>query len=75
MNWNIDPQRKKRLSLVASGITDAILGSVILLSGFGFFPIDTADLGFPLWVVLLIGGIMFTVGIWMTVHNYSRLDE
>jgi hypothetical protein len=58
-----------------SGATDALLGAALLLVSFGFFPIDIANYGLPIWVVMLVGGLIFTSGIWMVIHNYSRLDE
>ena len=75
MNKNNDPQRSRRLAMIISGATDAVLGAAIVLIGLGFFPIDIAEYGFPQWAVLLVGGVMFTLGAWLATHNYSRLDE
>jgi len=58
-----------------SGAIDALLGAAILLIGFGFFPIDIADYGLPIWAVVLVGGVMFPVGVWVAVYNYSRLGK
>lgn len=75
MNGNKHSQKNRRLAMIISGITDAVLGAAIVLIGLGFFPIDIADYGFPLWAVLLVGGVMFIIGVWVAVHNYSRMDE
>lgn len=74
MNGN-NPQRNRRIVLIISGAVDAVIGAVILLIGFGFFPIDLADDGIPPVVLLVIGGFMLIMGAWMAIHNYSRLDE
>lgn len=58
-----------------SGVTDALIGAVILLIGFGFLPVDIADYGIPSWLVILVGGFMFIMGAWVAVYNFSRLDE
>jgi hypothetical protein len=58
-----------------SGATDALIGAVILLIGFGLLPVDIADYGLPAWLVILVGAIMFIIGAWMAAYNYSRLDE
>jgi len=74
---NEKPSSKKTLrhALIISGATDALFGAAIVLAGLGFFPIDIARYGFPLWSVMLVGGVIFTSGAWMVIHNYSRLDE
>ena len=75
MNESPNPKRTRRYILIMSGATDVLLGAAMLLVGLGFFPINIADYGFPLWVVLLVGGLIFATGVWMVIYNYSRLDE
>jgi len=75
MNENPYTNRRKRLTLIVSGAIDILFGAAILLVDFGFFPIDLAKYGLPSWMVILVGGIMFTIGVWMVIYNYSRLDE
>jgi hypothetical protein len=75
MNENPHPDGTRRHVLIMIGATDAILGAAIVLIGFGFFPMDPGDYGIPVWVVLLVGGLIFTSGIWMMIYNYSSLDE
>jgi branched-subunit amino acid ABC-type transport system permease component len=67
--------RTKRVALIISGVTDALIGTVVLLIGFGLLPIDVADYGLPAWLVILVGGFMFIMGAWVAAYNYSRLDE
>jgi hypothetical protein len=69
------PNRNKRIVFMLSGATDALIGAVILLIGFGLLPVDIADYGLPAWLVILVGAIMFIIGAWMAAYNYSRLDE
>jgi len=75
MNESPSPKRTRRYVLIMSGATDVLLGAGLVLVGLGFFPIDTADYGLPLWVALLVGGLIFISGVWMAIYNYSRLDE
>ena len=74
MNSN-PPHRTKRIAFILSGATDAVIGAVILLIGFGLLPIDIADYGLPRWLVILVGASMFIMGASMAAYNYSRLDE
>jgi hypothetical protein len=75
MDPNPPPNRKRRLVLVLSGGTDALIGSLILLFGFGVFPLDPFTLAIPAWIVILLGGGMFLGGLAVAGYNYSRLDE
>jgi hypothetical protein len=74
MNNNL-PNRNNRMVFILSGGTDALIGAIILLIGFGFLPLDVADYGLPPWLVILVGAFMFIAGAWMAGYNYSRLDE
>ena len=58
-----------------SGATDALIGAVILLIGFGLLPVDLAEYGIPAWLALVVGGFMFIMGAWMAAYNFTRLDE
>ncbi len=72
---NSSPNRTKRLALVISGATDALLGGILLLLGFDFLPVDVTDYGFQNWHVVLLGGILFITGMIFVVYNLSRWDE
>lgn len=69
------PNKNKRIIFILSGATDALIGAVILLIGFGFLPVDIAAYGLPRWLVILVGAFMFSIGAWMVAYNYSRLEE
>ena len=69
------PNRNKRIAFILSGATDALIGAVILLIGFGLLPVDIADYGLPSWLVILIGAVMLIVGAWTAAYNVSRLEE
>ena len=51
---------------------DLLIGAAFLTVGFGFVPVD---IGVPLWMMTLIGAILFIAGIGMVVFNLSRWDE
>ena len=72
---NSSPNRTKRLALVISGATDALLGGILLLLGFGFLPMSVTDYGFQNWHVILLGGILFITGMIFVVYNLSRWHE
>jgi membrane-bound ClpP family serine protease len=69
------PNRNKRIALIVSGVTDALIGAVLLLIGFRLLPIDVTDYGFENWHANLVGAIMFILGAGMFAYNLSRLDE
>jgi len=75
MNEKPGSKRTRRSVFIFSGATDALLGAAILLASFGFFPVDIASYGLPLWAVMLVGGLIFASGVWMVIYNYARLDE
>lgn len=58
-----------------SGITDALIGAFLLLMGFGLLPIEVTQYGFENWHAILLGGILFTLGIGFVAYNLSRLEE
>ena len=72
---NQSPNRTKRLALVISGATDALIGGILLLIGFGFLPVDVADYGFQRWHAILLGGVLFVIGMGFVAYNVSRWDE
>lgn len=58
-----------------SGITDAVIGAILLLIGFGWLPVQAADYGFENWLVNLLGAIMVVLGVGTFAYNLSRLQE
>lgn len=75
MDQGLPPNRRRRLMLALSGASDALIGVIVVLFGFGFFPLDPFAFGFPAWVAILLGGLMFVGGLAVAGYNYSRLDE
>jgi len=72
---NPSPNRSKRIVFMISGAIDAIIGGILLLIGFGFWPVDIAQYGVENWHVNLLGGVMFLLGAGTFAYNLSRLDE
>jgi hypothetical protein len=58
-----------------SGITDAVIGAILLLIGFGLLPIEVTRYGFQNWHVNLLGTLMFILGIGTFAYNLSRINE
>ena len=69
------PNKAKRIAFVLSGSTDALIGGLLLLIGFGFLPIDVGDYGFQNWHAILLGVILFVTGAGFVAYNLSRWDE
>jgi hypothetical protein len=72
---NLPPGKTRRLIFIISGATDALLGGILLLIGFGFLPIDVTDYGVQNWHALLVGGILFATGMGFVAYNASRWEE
>ena len=58
-----------------SGATDALIGGILLLIGFGLLPVDVTEYGVQNWHVNLLGGVMFLLGAGVFAYNFSRIDE
>lgn len=69
------PNKTRRMALILSGGIDALLGSFLLLIGFGFLPIDVNQFGLENWHVILLGGVLFIMGMIFVAYNLSRLEE
>ena len=68
-------KKNARLPLMVSGGIDALLGALFLLIGLSLLPIDIARFGFENWHALLVGGILFIVGVSVIAYNFSRFEE
>ncbi|MBN2115405.1 MAG: hypothetical protein JW730_02480 [Anaerolineales bacterium] len=68
-------KKTTRMALMVSGGMDALLGSFLLLIGFNLLPIDITEFGFENWHAMLIGGILFILGVSVIAYNLSRLEE
>lgn len=67
--------RNKRLSFMLSGITDAAIGAILLLIGFGLLPVQLTKYGLENWHVNLLGALMFIIGVGTFAYNLSRWQE
>jgi hypothetical protein len=72
---NNPPNKTRRIALILSGATDALLGTFLLLVGFKLLPIDITQFGLENWHAILIGGIFFILGTVVVAYNLSRLEE
>lgn len=72
---NSPSNRNKRLAFMISGITDALIGAVLLLIGFGLLPVEVTKYGFENWHANLLGAVLFILGIGTFAYNLSRLEE
>jgi len=72
---NNPSNRTKRLAFMISGITDALIGALLLFIGFGLLPIDVTKYGFENWHAILLGAVMFILGVGTFAYNLSRLEE
>jgi len=72
---NNPPNKIKRIAFMISGGMDTLLGAFFLLIGFGLLPIDVAQYGFENWHAILLGGILFVMGVGFVAYNFSRWDE
>jgi hypothetical protein len=75
MDGNQNPERTRRLIFVISGVTDTIIGVVILMMGLGLLPVDVGEYGLPSWALLAIGGIMLVSGMAIAIYHFTRLGE
>ena len=72
---NSPSNRNKRLAFMISGITDVLIGAVLLLIGFGLLPVEVTKYGFENWHANLLGAVLFILGIGTFAYNLSRLEE
>jgi len=72
---NNPANKTKRMAFIISGATDALIGAVLLLIGLELLPIRVTEYGFENWHALLLGGILFIMGVGFVAYNLSRLEE
>ena len=58
-----------------SGITDALIAALLLLIGFGLLPFEVTKYGFENWHAILLGAVMFILGVGTFAYNLARLEE
>jgi hypothetical protein len=72
---NNPPNKTKRIAFMISGATDALIGAILLLIGFGLLPIEVTEYGFENWHAILLGAILFLTGAGFVAYNLSRWEE
>jgi hypothetical protein len=75
MDGNQNPERTRRLIFVISGVTDTIIGVVILMMGLGLLPVNLGEYGLSTGLLLAIGGVMLVSGIAIAIYHFTRLGE
>jgi len=71
-----DPSnRNKRLAFMLSGITDAVIGAILLLIGLGLLPVELTKYGLQNWHANVLGAIMFIIGVGTFAYHLSRWQE
>jgi hypothetical protein len=70
-----NPGKTRRIIFMLSGATDALIGAVLLLIGFQWFPIDIVQYGFQNWHAILVGAVFFITGAGFVAYNLSRFEE
>ncbi len=69
---NNSPENKRRLVLGLAGLLDIGLGVFIVLIALRIIPIFD---GLPRWILYLLGGGLFTSGVFMALFNLSRQEN
>jgi len=75
MDGNQNPERTRRLIFVISGVTDTIIGAVLVMMGLGLLPVNLGEYGLPTWALLEIGGAMLVSGMAIAIYHFTRLGE
>lgn len=70
---NLQPNKRNLLILVSA--IDAVLGGIVLLIYFGFFPVDISNWGLPRWVIGAVGGVWFLSAIGVLAYQLTRMDQ
>lgn len=70
----MDTQPNKRMVLIVVSAIDVVLGGIVLLIYFGFFPVDISSWGLPSWVIGAVGGVWFLSAIGVLAYQLTRID-
>jgi hypothetical protein len=70
----MDSQPNKRTTLIVVSAVDAVLGGIVLLIYFGFFPVDISSWGLPRWVIGAMGGVWFLSAIAVLLYQLTKTD-
>ena len=58
---------------VISGVTDTIIGAVILMMGLGILPVDAGEYGLSTGLLLALGAVMLVSGMAIAIYHLTRL--
>lgn len=70
----MNTQLNKRTILILVSAVDAILGAIVLLIYFGFFPVDISGWGIPRWVVGVVGGVWFLSALGVLAYQLTKTE-
>lgn len=70
----MNTQLNKRKILILVSAVDAILGAIVLLIYFGFFPVDISGWGIPRWVVGVVGGVWFLSALGVLAYQLTKTE-
>jgi hypothetical protein len=73
MAENQNPERTRRLVFIISGVTDTVIGAVILMMGLDLLPVNLGEYGLSTGVLLAVGGIMLVSGMAIAIYHFTRL--
>lgn len=62
----------RRMIFLLMGLSDSIIGAVLLLIWIGFLPVDLAQLDMPRWVAGVVGAALFFPGIAVVTYQLTK---
>lgn len=72
MNPN-SPQNKRQLIIIISAV-ETLISAIILLTLFGFFPIDISGLDIPRRTVGIVAGLWFASSLGILIYMLTKTD-
>jgi hypothetical protein len=71
----LPPGKIRRLMFIVSGVTDTLIGGVLLVLALQVIPNDLFSRDPLDWVFISVGAIMFVTGLAVAFYNFSRFEE
>ena len=69
------PIRTRDFAFLIAGLTDSIVGSLLLLTWLDLLPFDLATLGIPRWLAGVFGVGLSVSGVVVVTYIVTRLRE
>lgn len=66
-----NPQNKNKLIIMISAV-EVVISAAILLSLFGFFPLDISGLDIPRTTVAIVAGLWFVSSLGILIYALTR---